>query len=166
MMLALLLLAAADPAGWSNARWGMTEDQVLKAFPNRAARLAEPIPSCTILNAKGERKEAAPIAIEKVPIGTTEYRACFYFTAGKLSSVDLQPLAEADKTPDEFDRVEALLVEKYGKPWQSRDKFEQASRWAFQTTRIALLLFRFELGDFKKYSLTLRYSHKTDPDNL
>jgi hypothetical protein len=35
-----LLLAASDPTGWSSAHWGMTEDQILAAFPDQAVRVS------------------------------------------------------------------------------------------------------------------------------
>jgi hypothetical protein len=39
--LCLLLLAAADPGGWTVARWGMSPDQILAAIPG-AVRLEHP----------------------------------------------------------------------------------------------------------------------------
>ncbi len=160
-LLFVLLAGATDPTGWSKARWGMTEAQVLEAFPGQAVRVNEPIPACTYT-----QEHSAPIAIHDVPIGSTKYLACFFFVGGKLSSVSLHPPDSADNTEAEFDRVEALLVEKYGKPWQLRDKDQSESRWSLKTTRIQVYVLRFILGDFRRFSVTLRYEHRPPENNL
>lgn len=138
---------ADDLSGWSGARWGMSEQAVLDAFPGRAVRNDVP--------------DACPVVIRTVPIGSTDYRACFYFSSGKLARVDLSPVRRADITESEFGRSESLLAEKYGKPWQRRERDVSESRWSFRSSRISLSL---DTIRGTPIVLTLRYEH-IDPAN-
>lgn len=157
----LLVLTAVDPAGYAKSRWGMTEQQVIDAFGGQAVRVDAPLPACTLVTAAG--KVAPLLMIPKLTIGTTEYRACFFFTDAKLSRVDLRPLKPSDASQTEFNTLEALLVEKYGKPWQTEDQNRSESRWRFATTRISLNLIKLR-GIV--ISMALRYDQAPAADNL
>lgn len=155
----LLTLLAADPGGWSHARWGMSESQVIDAFAGQAVRLESPIPTCTLV--RDGRKIPAPIAVPEVPIGPTTWRACLYFDgAGALESVRLTPID--DNSQAEFQRVETRLVEKYGRPFHRRSDAAILSQWTRGDTRITLRL--ATIRAVRVQFLSLLYERTGEPD--
>jgi hypothetical protein len=133
--LLFLLLAASDPGGYLGARWGMTPDQVLAAVP-QAERNTE---SDAV---KPFRETLTPIIIKEVTIAGDPMRVSFRFgeQSGRLEDVLVEATREIDKRPADFDRIESLLVEKYGRPWTSSSPEERTSRWTLDTTTVELQL--------------------------
>jgi hypothetical protein len=136
-LLGLLLAApATDPGGFLAAKWGMTEDQILAAFPNEAARPAKP-----------EKFNLGPAP---VIVARADRKTSFICTP-TLQAVIIQFL---DDSPAEFLRVEAQLAEQYGRPWH-RDSGEiEQSQWTFPTTLIQLRRVALKNIPFRSLSLT------------
>ncbi len=125
----LLALAAADPGGYLAARWGMTPDQVLAAIPE-ARELTSPLPSRTF------KEDVARIGIPQITLGPDQAQVFFLINAqAGLYRVMIQP-ATADM--DAFRRIEALLVQRYGRPWHRAGETTTQSQWSFPATTITL----------------------------
>lgn len=116
--LAAALVAAALPspaagqrlparAEWRTARWGMTLDEVLKAFPGEATRLEPPV------TLKDGNVVAAGIARHDVAGVSFRVRFVFDPRAG-LALVSLRTPEKDPATPERFAAVEKALVERFG----------------------------------------------------
>ena len=131
MALAVALVAGDDPGGWSKAKWGMTEEEVIKAFDGQVKRIeaAEP----------GQRPR---VGIEALDVAGMKLTVSMGFGAdGKLRAVLFEPVNLSDASNDMFQRLENLLVEKYGRPWKSSEGTSTGStemQWSFATTVITL----------------------------
>jgi hypothetical protein len=109
---ALLAPAAARPqalSGWRAARWGMTLEELLKAFPGEAARLDPP-----------ERLADGNVVaagIDKVTVGDTPFRVRFVLDpSGGLALVSLRTDPKAYFGPDVFKATKKTLEAEHGKP--------------------------------------------------
>jgi hypothetical protein len=151
----LFLLLAADPGGYLASRWGMTPDQVLAAVP-QAIRDE---------SAKPFRGAVASIIIREVQIATLPMQVSFRFgqQSGRLENVLLQPVRDQDKAEGDFERIEALLVEKYGRPWISTTAEGRTSRWSFETTAIELSYYQSRTIAFRSLSLVYRPRDTNSP---
>jgi hypothetical protein len=128
---------ADDPGGWTGAKWGMTEEQVMKAAPDVKV-LATSLPERTF-----EPGGVARIGVPSLQLGSTAWRVfCLFDEKGGLSAVRMKPVSDSDVGPQEFERVKALLVQKYGQPLDQRvdDDFPRThtATWTFATTTITL----------------------------
>jgi hypothetical protein len=127
-----LAAGAADIQGWSNARWGMTEQQILDAFPT-AVRLT---------GAAAERYTKfghAPISIPDVEVAGIVLTV-HLVTDPKtgLRMVLLSPANPGATTAQDFQTIEALLVQKYGQPWNRTVEDTAESQWSLASTIIKL----------------------------
>jgi hypothetical protein len=123
MMLAAVtvLSAADDPAGWSKARWGMTDAQLSDAFgadtTHSHGRIAIAITLAGI-----------PCRAEMIPD-----------QAGHLDAVLVEPVKSSDMTDSLYLNLQDLLVQKYGRPWKSGEESGVTKlQWTFPTTLITL----------------------------
>jgi hypothetical protein len=109
-VLAAASAGAAEPEGdWRAARWGMTQDEVLKAFPGEAARLDPP--------QKLADGNTVAVGIEKHEIGATPFRVRFVFDpGGKLALVSLRTDQKTFAGPPVFKETRDVLVAQLGKP--------------------------------------------------
>ncbi len=120
-------VANADDGGWRAARWGMTQDEVLKAFPTEAKPLDPPL--------KLADANKVAIGIDKHAIGATEFLAKFVFDpAGKLALVSLRTDPKTYAKAEVFEATRKALAEQLGKPGSesSDDNFvdlRQVSWW-------------------------------------
>ncbi len=108
---------AASPARleagyWRGARWGMTVDEVLKAFPGEAKRLSPEL--------KLADGNVVAAGIDDWAIGTRSFRVRFVFEAGKLALVSLRTPENRPAGPEAFAELEKALGEELGPPL-SRD---------------------------------------------
>ena len=133
----LLLLAAADPGGWTVAKWGMSPDQILAAVPG-AVRLERP---------EKLKDGPAPIALQEAD------RRILFICDPTLRAVAIQ-FTEPD--PAQFLRVEAHLVSKYGRPWHRETSEIEQSGWTFATTLIQLRRVALRNIPFRSLWLTYR----------
>ena len=100
-----------DVHGWSQARWGMTQEQVLSAFPGEA-NIPTDDPSNRLYGPRG----LATVGIDHADIGGIPVRVHFLFDpAGKLDGIRL-PAESVSPSADQFARVGEALTRQYGLP--------------------------------------------------
>ena len=136
---------APDPGGWMAAKWGMTENQVLAAFPDQARRLP-----------RSERYGGgsfASIVIDSIEIGVIAYRVHFIFqpSDSTLEAVNIGPADDsAGICAAAYDHLEHLLTNKYGAPSYRKDGddarvtsriIRKELTWRLATTEISLLYY-------------------------
>jgi hypothetical protein len=194
MLISAVATAADDPGGWSKAKWGMTEQQILAAFGHEAVRLNPPEPigsSAEDIDKAEEAKYKMDVFIASVKheppppkpdpshrpaptqvlcrvavpveLAQTKFRALMIpDTAGRLASVLLSPVNDADSTDSLFDTLEQLLVQKYGRPWSTTDSSSVERQWTSGQTVVTLLRLHGLTGTY----VTIHYTHKTGLDKL
>jgi len=107
-----LAAPAEDASGeWRAARWGMTVEEVLKAFPGEAARV-EP----ELKLADGNTVSAG---IERHELGGQVFRVRFVFQGGKLALVSLLAGHVRFVGPEAFESLQKVLAERLGGPGES-----------------------------------------------
>lgn len=148
---AAAVTAADDPAGWTKARWGMTETELAEAFGPEIVHLDPP-----------ERISGVPVHLAvDVDLAGTPFRAILAPDKdGKLYNVVLSPRQEKDRSPYTFQSIENLLVQKYGHPWKTAANHTTELQWSFPSTVIVLSITEMKQLDF--CLLTLQYKHKTE----
>lgn len=109
--------AAADrlldaTAAWRAARWGMTVDEVLRAFPGQARALQ---PEQRLADGK-----VIAAGIERLELGGLPYRAHFLFEGGKLALVSLKSLAAKAAQGSDYEAIKARLAAETGQPGEER----------------------------------------------
>jgi hypothetical protein len=146
-LLGLLLAApAADPGGFLSAKWGMTEEQILAAFPNEATRLNPP------------EKFVNPARSASIVIRRSD-RSIFFICEPTLQGVIIQFF---DDSPEQFLRAEAQLVQHYGRPWHRATSEIEQSQWSFVTTIITLRRIAFRNIPMRWVDLT--YQRRQAPE--
>ena len=139
-----------DVNGWSKAKWGMTEEQILQAFGGEVVR--EP-------SAKDD-SFFAPIAIPTTKIGQFQFTVRFRLDPGthQLCEVALLPVEQmynytgsrVNATPEVvFDELKELLTQKYGKPASTGPVYsgtvkvdDDSAIWRFPSAKIELTYIR------------------------
>ncbi len=101
---------APDPGsgGWRAARWGMTPDEVLAAFPKEAFRVS---PEVKLADGNVIAAGIDGFSFEGL---TVDVR--FLFTAGKLALVSLRSPASKPVDADAYARLRDALVKLWGAP--------------------------------------------------
>ena len=101
--------AKDDVQGWRSARWGMTEEEVLAAFPNEAKRLEKPEKYGIVI---------ATVGIKKLQVAGSDFVVHFSFDTEKkrLKQVNLKPDPASKSLNVMLPTLERDLTEKYGKP--------------------------------------------------
>lgn len=104
----------ADIGGWREARWGMTDDQVLAAFPGEAMRMERP----ELLPSGSECRAWIP----RYNVQTMEFEVLLCFGHAGLALVKLSTPTSPDVLRGIginmawFKTLEELLTVKYGQP--------------------------------------------------
>lgn len=93
-------------AAWRAARWGMSEEAVLKAFPGQAKRLD---PAQRLADGK-----VVAVGIEAVEVGGLAFRVHFLFEEGKLALVSLKTPASKVAAGSDYDALKARLARETG----------------------------------------------------
>jgi hypothetical protein len=104
-------VASKDVNGWSKARWGMTQKQVLNAFSGEARVLTD-----NSLDRNFGGRGIATVGIDSEAIGGIPVRVFFLFdSTGKLDGIRF---AESSSSPvnDHYMRMESALAGVYGAP--------------------------------------------------
>jgi hypothetical protein len=105
------------------------------------------------------------LAIQPVDIDGAQFRALLIpDKVGKLDSVQLCPIHNADATDARFQSLEQLLVQKYGRPWSTKDSISQEFQWTRGQTVISLTLVHLPFTGGT--SLTILYKLKPPEPNL
>jgi len=118
--------APADAGeGWRSARWGMTVDEVLKAFAGEAVRLEPEL--------KLADGTVVAAGIDVHPIASHRFRVRFVFAGGKLSLVSLRTPPDSYAGPEVYGEVEKALTGRYGLPLEATGDKElidlRQTRW-------------------------------------
>lgn len=141
---ALLALALAPAAGaaplapetgeWRAARWGMTVEEVLGAFPGEAARIAPEL--------KLADGNSVAAGIERHELGGHAFRVRFIFEGGKLALVSLLAGHEKFVGPEAFEAMRRVLADRFQGPGElsKDDAFidMRQVRWVLPRGRVDL----------------------------
>jgi hypothetical protein len=144
-----------DPGGWSKAKWGMTEPQLLAAFGPEIVRLDPP-----------QKIGDTPVHLTVQPFELARFQFRAYLVpdkTGRLASVLLAPIHDADSTDALFETLEQLLVQKYGRPWSTTGAGTLELQWTCGQTVITLLRARFFTP---QTYVTIHYKLKSGLDKL
>lgn len=142
-----------DINGWREAKWGMTEEEIVKAFKGEAAQNEKEI----IYSAE----EYSNIGIRNFELGPGKYNAHFIMDKSTKKLVRIQiapPNYYAPGGPAQYRYLETLLMDKYG-PAQSKvdDPQRLRSRWVYPSTIIQLWC--SQAGSL--YTLGINYEQNT-----
>ena len=104
-----------DPAAaWRAARWGMSVEEVLKAFPGQARRLDPP--------QKLADGKVVAVELQGIALGGLTLRAHFLFEGGRLALVSLKNLPARLAEGSDYDAVRARLAQETGQPGEERSQ--------------------------------------------
>lgn len=171
-MIASLLVCATiqaqetipDIQGWSTTKWGMTEKEILEASPG-----AERAPGAPWLS------KGVNIGIRAYTIQGTDYLVMFLLDKGgllekvQLSPHEIKGTRGLLMSPPVMERLEALLVDKYGQPKVSSEETTAGMRtsvrsWVFPHTVIELR--RIDELHFGFSIVALAYRKNGDKDKI
>jgi hypothetical protein len=97
----------APPPVWRTARWGMTKDEVLAAFPGEAQRLATPA------DFGPPTPGSSDVAIPSYEADGVKFRVLFGFDPNALNRIHLAAVKPGDATCAD---VEKVLTDKHSAP--------------------------------------------------
>jgi hypothetical protein len=119
-----------DVKGWREAKWGMTENEILITFKGEAVRLE-----------KIEEYSSwyAPIGIIDYEIAGDKYKVHFLIDKDKKVLQQVNIIADEGFKEIRYKKLEQILTEKYGTPsFKNSDKNESKIAWNFPSTIIEL----------------------------
>jgi hypothetical protein len=118
---------------WPQAKWGMTEPQVLRAFEGSAKKLPSPQSSSDFDGSVGT------VSIDDVAVGGVSLQALFLFDqAGKLEGINLTPPDAAPPTVEQFKKIEGAFSRKYREPFRGAGNDRFLSIWMLSRSVIEL----------------------------
>jgi hypothetical protein len=134
MLAALFAGAADDPGGWSKAKWGMTQAQLSDAF---GADLHE---TFDVHGATDDQGRLRFYLTVDLTVGKIPCQAELHLDKdGHLRAVGVAPVKTSDMTDVLYLDLQDMLVQKYGRPWKSREEMDITNlQWTFATTLITL----------------------------
>lgn len=94
--------------GWRTARFGMTPDEVLAAFPKEAVRISPEV--------KLADGNTIPVGIDGYAFEGLIFDVRFVFTGGKLALVSLRTPAKKPVDAEAYTRLHGALVKYWGPP--------------------------------------------------
>lgn len=95
------------PPVWRTARWGMTKDEVVAAFPGEAQRLAKPA------DFGPPTSGSSDVAIPAYEADGVKFRVLFGFESNALNRIHLSAVKPGDATCSD---VEKIVTEKHAAP--------------------------------------------------
>ncbi len=149
---ALAATAAEDPAGWSKARWGMTDAQIVEAFGAEATRLDPP-----------EQVSGIPVRTAvPVELAGVQFRALMLTDkSGKLTAVLITPTTPAAQTDSLYQSLQELLVQKYSRPRNVSEEMGITElQWLAGSTVITLI--RGKLPLTTRRIVNLKYEKQSE----
>lgn len=163
----LSLGAQEDPGGWTKAKWGMTQAQVLQVFPE--AHLISY--SWDAPRRKGDRRPEDPprvfFGLEHLTIGASPitYIVEFTFKAGALESVKIENDQRARHGASSGLLLSGLR-EKYGEPvtvtTERPFSFVLLCNWEWMLPQTVITLHTNEMPTAEIDTLTYRHRVKND----
>ena len=110
---------------WRSARWGMTPDEILAAFPKEAFRLTPEV--------KLADGNVVAAGIDGFAFEGLDFDVRFIFTGGRLALVSLRTPQRKSVDPEAYARLREALVKTWGTPLEetnSKDFIDQRqTRW-------------------------------------
>ncbi len=103
------------PPVWRTSHWGMTRDEVLKAFPGEAQKLAQPAPFAQPQPGSSLGGGSGDLAIPSYEADGATFRVLFGFESKALDRVHLSAVKPGAATCED---VEKALTAKHGEPAQ------------------------------------------------
>jgi len=100
------------PPVWRTARWGMTKDQLVAAFPGEAQRLSTPIPF------GAPTPGSSDVMIPAYEADGVTFRALFGFESDALNRIHLAAVKPGDATCEDLEKA---LAEKLAAPAARND---------------------------------------------
>jgi hypothetical protein len=91
--------APSPPPVWRAARWGMTKDEVLVAFPGEAQRLAQPA------DFSRQAGGSTDVAIPAYEIDGMKFRVLFGFESDALNRIHLSAVKAAETTCTDMEKL-------------------------------------------------------------
>jgi hypothetical protein len=130
LALALGRAEASEPGDWRAARWGMTEDEVLRALSGTVKKLPEPV----------KLADGNVLAMEAPDeeVGGFSFQVRLVFDgAGKLALVSLKSDPARNLRPEAFDSIRKAMTEKLGRAgaYSSDDNFIDLRQETWRTAR-------------------------------
>ncbi len=98
----------AEPGAWRSARFGMTPDEVLAAFPGEAVRLSPEV--------KLADGNTIPVGIDGYAFEGLTFDVRFVFAAGRLALVSLRTPAKKPVDAEAYVRLRDALAKAWGAP--------------------------------------------------
>ena len=156
--------------GWRSARWGMTPEAILHAFPNEAVTLRKP--------ETYDNDQTAYVSIPNLQVEGRDFYAHYLFDSERqLAGINLRAKDTEDlgvlRQREIFESFERALIRKYGRPTTARndtsiqnpvlENLKLTSEWRFKKTTIAITLFYVE--DVTSI-LVISYRPTASPANL
>ncbi|CQR19858.1 TPA: hypothetical protein ACJGPK_004784 [Salmonella enterica subsp. enterica serovar Weltevreden] len=127
-LLSLPLIGMAKDSGYGNTEWGMTPNQVVAAQKGKAH----------LIPPQKYKDQWGKVSIEDVNIGSGIYTVTFIFDASdKLVQTNVASKEKKNEgiANDQFNLLNQLLTQKYGKPQFVSD---EKATWKTDTTTIEL----------------------------
>ena len=119
---------------WRAARWGISVEEVLAAFPGEAFRIDPPV--------RLADGNVVAVGIDGHAVGRHVFRVRFVFEAGKLALVSLRTPPDVHAGPDVFTSLRSLLAQRLGGAGESTadDAFidMRQTRWKSGRTTVDL----------------------------
>lgn len=127
-------LHTAVAGDWRTARWGMSLEEILAAFPGQARRIAPEI--------KLQDGNVVAAGFEGHVVAAQEFQVRFVFAGGKLALVSLRTPPSRYADPGVFKRVVAALASELGPPASSEADDNlidvRQTRWNVGRTQVDL----------------------------
>jgi hypothetical protein len=102
------MLRRDERGGWGNVRWGMSVEEVLAAYPDRAQRVdpEEKLADGTVIAAR----------LEEHAIGRRTFRVRFLFEGGQLALVSARTPQDVYAPPESYEELQRLFRDELGPP--------------------------------------------------
>jgi hypothetical protein len=136
-----------DIQGWNGTTWGMSQDDVLKVFPQ--------------LRTESPGKMSGSYTLDSVPCDLS-----FRFTSGKLARINLKYTGTNFRINGH--RFFELLKEKYGPPTEKgklADIGLDSHKWLMPSTQVSISVFSAEPSDEKNW-VNINYSQRSDRKDI
>lgn len=140
-----------DVPGWQEARWGMTEAELLDTFKSRISKLPE-------REALKDNKGYADYAIRDYEIESNKFTVFFDMDMETKKLMRVRVSLNDDKSMISketlyFSPYESLLTRKYGNASYKNDERKRGMvilkrNWAFKTTTVELSYLWSSMGNF------------------
>lgn len=159
-----------DVQGWNKAKWGMTEKDIMNAFPGQITKqeLEKTPDGCETLK------------IDNIKIVDQDFAVHFRMDCDKniLKSILILPQLKGEPTPYQnmlvfrlYDQLKLELIKKYGEPQLSESdlitKIRTKKTWVLPSTEIILEINYQEIDLIEEIDfLSLKYKQREKQDLL